>query len=350
MAGRYVRIWDGRRWGEPEDYVALTGTGTPDGGVASVSMVLDRLGAPVVAWRYADTNGPNPEFQVYVARRAGRRRWRLIGRGPVSPGGAGPGTTGWGEVSLALGPRGHPFLAYEYRARVHLKRWDGEAWVELGGSASGRGPSAIVNSCQPRLRVDSSGKPVIAWATCEHAWDIYAMRWNGESWAELAGSASEGGVSKRGDSGSPSLALDAHGNPYVAWNDGPEGACRIYLRYWDGKAWAELGGSGSGDGISGKRVHTVSCRLALDAGGEPVVAWSAGGALKREIFIKRWDGAAWTEVGRQSAAGGGISATPGMNSWQPAITMDPLDRPVVAWRDGTGTYLRRYQFPLSRGR
>ena len=56
----------------------------------------------------------------------------------------------------------------------------------------------------------------------------------------------------------------------------------------------------------------MSPSLALDDAGEPVVAWMDRASGFWEIYVKRFDGASWVEVGAGSASGGGISAAAGL--------------------------------------
>jgi hypothetical protein len=164
-------------------------------------------------------------------------------------------------------------------------------------------------------------------------------------WEELAGSASEGGISRTpGYSVFPSMALDPAGRPVLAWDDGPAGAPRMLLRRWTGTAWEELAGSATGDGLGGA-VPAQDATTAVDAAGNPVVAWRTQIGGNWEVYLRRWSGRAWEELGG-SATGGGVSSSASV-SWAPAVRVDRLGRPVVAWHEqdaaGTRVYLRRWE-------
>jgi hypothetical protein len=82
-------------------------------------------------------------------------------------------------------------------------------------------------------------------------WQIYLKSWDGTSWAELGGSASGGGVSNNATgSRTPSIAYDALGRAVVAWGDDADGDSEVYVRRYDGAAWAQLAGSATGGGVS----------------------------------------------------------------------------------------------------
>ena len=75
-------------------------------------------------------------------------------------------------------------------------------------------------------------------------------------WQEVgAGSATGGGISNNtGTSNNPSVAVAPDGTPYVAWHDGTSGNHEIYVRRWNGSTWEEVGaGSATGGGITNAR-------------------------------------------------------------------------------------------------
>jgi hypothetical protein len=186
-------------------------------------------------------------------------------------------------------------------------------WTDLGGSATDGGLSRTPGpSFRPSVAVDRGGRPVVAWRddTSGNA-EIYLRRWDGAAWVEVGGSATAGGIS--GDSAlsaEPALALDGQDRPVVAWFEESSGQYAIRLRRWTGTRWEDLG-----EGLSAGSVRSVNPTLALDAVGNPVVCWhgfppGAGAAARREVYLRRWSGAAWTDLGG-SGSGGGVSRTAG---------------------------------------
>jgi hypothetical protein len=210
-------------------------------------------------------------------------------------------------------------------------------WREVGsGSASGGGISDDDDdSCGPSIAIAPDGTPYVAWTDRnhfdKHDRDIYARRWNGEDWEKVGtGSASGGGIS--GDNGcasGPSIAIASDGTPYIAWDNDTE----IYIRRWDGSGWQEVGaGSASGGGISNTSSWSVEASLATAPDGTPYVAWADEGSGHYEIYVRRWSGNDWEEVGAGSASGGGISGDSSF-SYAPSIAIAPDGTPYVAWTD-----------------
>jgi len=153
-----------------------------------------------------------------------------------------------------------------------------------------------------------------------------------DTWGEVDGSGSESGISGPSDhSRNPSMGIDGAGHPIVAWDQvGAGGATQIYVKQWDGAAWMELDGSASEYGISGPSDHSRNPWIGIDGVGHPIVAWDqvgAGGAS--QIYVKRWDGAAWVEL-NGSASDHGISG-PSDHSRNPWIGIDGAGHPIVAW-------------------
>ena len=250
-------------------------------------------------------------------------------------------------AKVAVGPDGLPVVAWHEDTpsglAVYLRKWNGSSWAELGGSASGAGISTGLSNGGESIAIDANGAIFVAFHHWDgQYWDIHVVRWNGTTWSGIGGSALGGGISNTSKpSEFPSIAVDAEGRPWVAWVETNGSDEAIYLKGWNGIAWVEVGGSGSGGGISSAGAGLVSTypSLAMDRQGMPVVAWeqktgnlapSMGSGSVIEIYLRRWDGNAWVEIGG-SATGGGISVLEVAHCYNPMVTVDLQNRPVVAW-------------------
>ncbi len=113
-----------------------------------------------------------------------------------------------------------------------------------------------------------------------------------QSWEELAGSATGGGVSNNSDwSFGQSLALDSSSNPHIAWEDWPlpNGDPEIYYAYWDGTNWVTHDGANTGGGVSNNSGDSVFPSLALDSSGNPHIAWNDSSGGNVEIYYRYWN-------------------------------------------------------------
>jgi tRNA A-37 threonylcarbamoyl transferase component Bud32 len=160
-------------------------------------------------------------------------------------------------------------------------------------------------------------------------------------WTEVGGSASGGGISRNsGVSSFAAIEIGPDGAPIVAWQDDTSGNSEIFLRRWDGREWKELGASAAGGGISSTPGVSGAVSLALDREGHPVVAWGDKSPGRQQIFVKRWTGAEWREMDG-SASGLGVSQSPG-EAGVPQLTVDRDGQPWVAWAERNGGTSRIY--------
>ena len=264
--------------------------------------------------------------------------WQPVGANSASGGGISDNSGASQNVTLAAAPGGVLYVAWSDTsagdAEIYLRRWDGAAWSELGGSASGGGISNNSgDSVWPSLAVGPDGNPWVAWQDeTPGAAEIYVRRWTGAAWEPVgSGSASGGGISNNsGDSQFVDLQVAANGQAFAVWTDGSIGNGEVYLRQWNGSAWVALADSASGGGISNTPHRSGRPAMALDAG-LPTVAWAEGGTVE-EIYLRRYNGSAWVELGNHSASGSGISNTPGHSQYA-TIAYATTGKPTVGWYD-----------------
>lgn len=225
-------------------------------------------------------------------------------------------------------------------------------WQETTAGSATRGGVSRNNgkSSMPSLAISVQGRPFLAWSDASGGnAEIYIRRWDGLLWQEMSGrSATGGGISNNGgDSSEPSVGVAPNGAVYVAWQDRSSGNSDIYVKWWNGSAWAEVGaGSATGGGISSNATLSRKPSVAVDTLGRPYVAWSDQRANVGEIFVKRWNGSYWEEVGGASATGGGISNNSG-ESADPVVAAGDDGSIFVAWSDDLAgdseIYVRKYK-------
>jgi len=188
-------------------------------------------------------------------------------------------------------------------------------WVQYGTSASGGGLSnSSGNALAPSMVATGSGAGAVqyvAWADDRNGtYQIYVARDSVSGWTQLAGSAQGGGISNGGgDCLSPTIALDAAGNPLVAWTQGGD----IYVAKFDATTnggqggWVALGSSLSAGGNS-STSQAKSPQIVNTANG-PVVAWldTSGGVAN--VYVREFNGTTWNAVGAGSTSGNGVSGS-----------------------------------------
>jgi hypothetical protein len=252
-------------------------------------------------------------------------------------------------------------VAWNANPGVHLRAWDGQAWREVGASASGLGLGPTRGPTRTTLALDDRHRPVVGW-TCPsrpaERGDVCLRRWDGTAWSELAGSASGGGVSRTpGASMLADLALDRSGWPVVAWQEMPVAPTdpppHVRVRRFDGTAWRDLAaGAAAAHLVPAPRLSVQKVPLRLGPRGEIVVAWDTDVTPVEaplvepgdsEAFARVWNGRAWAALG--DAGAGGVSAT-ARHTRGVALALDPSGQPILAWSDSTPgnyeIYLRRF--------
>jgi hypothetical protein len=364
----YLRRWDGTSWAELQGSASGSGLTSSESGGESIA--ISAAGLIFVA--YHTWNGG--AWDIHVVRWDGSS-WSGIG-GSAQGGGISNTSKPSRFPSIAVDPDGRPWVAWtetvDVTEEIFLRRWTGSAWVEAGDSASGDGISHSPqdSSTFPALAVDSQGHAIVAWEQKTEdvvtpygnysAIEIYASKWNGVTWVELGGSASGGGISnfKLGHCYSPNVVVDSQGRPVVAWTRGPysfqgSSSREVFLVRWSGSAWTELGGSGSGLGVSGQRAdangeeqYCNGLSLALDPADHPIVAWTEGSTVNSyQVRARRWTGLAWDGLeGSDEDAGLGSSDA---SDGRPAVSVAPSGDTFIAWGEGTAAdqeiFLRQWR-------
>ncbi len=120
--------------------------------------------------------------------------------------------------------------------------------------------------------------------------------------------------------GSPSLAIDRAGNPWLAFSDGPQGN-KVTVQRYNGVAWSTVGVAGAAS--TGSMGNAV---LGLDGSDIPFVAgWDTGyGDL---LTAKTYRAGGWVNAGNPAFSAGSPPSV--------SMAMSPGGTPYVVYQDGT---------------
>jgi hypothetical protein len=137
-----------------------------------------------------------------------------------------------------------------------------DPWLDFAGSGSGGGVSQNGSTSENPVVVLQGAQPFIAWAdntaaNTKRFTDIYMKWWNGFTFEDLGGSSVAGGISKgtQGTAANPTIAFTPRGALEVAWEDDQDGNVGVFLKSWPVKgstgsgSWTELAGSASSGGL-----------------------------------------------------------------------------------------------------
>jgi predicted Ser/Thr protein kinase len=324
-----LRRWNGAGWRDVGGSAAGDGGSVSRGPSRAPAIALDGQDNLVVAWA---------ENHSLWLRRHRDDRWEELGDSATGGGvGGRAGRVDW--PSLALDGRGQPVVAWCQDQHIFLRRFDGTRWRELGSSASGEGMSgAAPGDCRPSLALDAAGQPWVAWTRYrdggrdDGGGELLLRRWDGSRWRDVAGPPAADGEGTR-RARTVRLALTPAGHPVLAWRQAEPTARRFWIMVmaWNGRTWVELGGSARGRGLVSEGASAYAPHLALDRQGRPTVVWNAlvGPWSEHDIYLKRWDGERWVELAG-SGSGNGLSNNRG-DSGGPVVALDAAGTPTVAW-------------------
>ena len=347
----YVKRWDGRTWTFVGANPVATGSGT------TPTLALDAENHPVMAWsQYADGG-----YHIY-AQRFGGSRWETVGRTPLDSssnrdagvpslaldvygnptvvwqeyrkGGYNADvyakrlvTNGWQPLgdaldtnpsddaynsSVARKSSNRPVVTWQERGNIYVKEWSGSSWQRLGGRLNSHAGQL------PVIAVRSDDRPVVAWT--EDEVNLFIKVWNGSSWQRL-GKIADLGIR------SYALAIGSNRNPIIAYSTLANGneATNLYVRRWNGSGWVGLDGKSTVRPLDLDRRRDAGVpALAVDNRGNPAVAWAEFDAVSQSIYVKRWTGTAWTQLGAN------LETYPANN---PALAVDSSGKAVVAWEE-----------------
>jgi len=190
-------------------------------------------------------------------------------------------------------------------------------WTEFGGSASRFGVDGRDGVALDPSLATGPGGTYLAWADSRNGnFEIYVLMQAAGAWHMLAGSAHNGGVSNSlRSSRRPSIALDASGNPVVAWTEFSASGSDILVAAFDPAAnegqggWVAVGSSLNAGGISG--TGNADNAMIVNTASGLAVAWEDDSSGSAQVYVRRFSGGNWIEVGAGSASGGGVTNVAG---------------------------------------
>ncbi len=184
-------------------------------------------------------------------------------------------------------------------SKIYVKRWNGTQWVQLGGSLNTANNDIVV---QPYLAV-ANGKPVVAWSERNKntlVYEAYAKRWDGAAWVSLGGLINNPAGD---DTYAKGVVLDNSDRPVIllTYKTIVGYSIRFDSRamQWDGSSWIQLGGSFS---------DAWGYHMAKDPAGAPIFVAEFGlslGAVKWNASNSAWDqigGVSFPSIGTVKSA------------------------------------------------
>lgn len=261
-----------------------------------------------------DGNGPalytvGGEFQNQAGASRGVLRWTGLGWSAPLGGTFAPSVDRLASVDLGAGPELVIATSYypgtiSQGAVNRVLRWDGAAWVAVGGDFNGefKALTSYDSGTGPQLYVAGGFTSAGGTAVSRIA------RWDGVSWNDVGGGIASGEIVAFAvhDDGSGSALYAAGGFSSAG------GVPAQSIARWNGTSWSSVGVGfgGSGVAVAALCSHAGS----LYAGG--TFSFAGGNPVSN---VARWNGATWSGFAPLSASGFG-----------------PVVQAITAFDDGTG--------------
>jgi hypothetical protein len=323
-----VRQWRNSNWWTISG--TLNGSSAANSNAYEPSLALSSSGSLVVAWAEYDGAANN----IYVRRYNGSSwNWISVGAGLLSASSA-PSSNA-NNPSLGIDSSDNPMVAWsEFNgsvSNIYVQRFVGGAWSSVGTGLLSASNASNSNANTPSLAVDSSGNAVVAWSEYNGAiTNVYVRRFDGSSWVNVGTGVLSGSSALGSNAENPSLALDSSNNPVVAWSESDGSVSNIYVQRFDGSTWVNVGtGVLSGSSAQGSNAHYPS--LALDSLNNPMVAWYEWDGASNNLYVQQYTGSGWVNVGVTP-----LDTSLGQDTWYPSLSIGN-GSPVVAWQEGNGT-------------
>ena len=198
--------------------------------------------------------------------------------------------------------------------------------------AAGVGP-VTDGSPSPSPGSQPAAQTVVAWLEGNvAASNVYVSVRQAGGWVPLGGALN---VRPHTYTFAPQLRLDAAGFPVVAWQEDLAGVDNLYLKRWTGQTWAQLGGS-----LNHNPRHLAErSALSLDASGNPVVAWSEERADGlHDVYARRWQNGRWVLLGDPAIRAGAVSG--GADALSASVTVSGRGQVLVSWCEKVGELYR----------
>ncbi len=308
------------------------------------SLAVDSTCTVHIAWEdWTDYAGSGTDYDVFYKRLdAFTSSWtstEVVSTESTS--------TSW-YPSLATDSAGNVHIAWEdysdYAGAgtdidVFYKRWDDStsSWSTTEViSTESTGTSSV-----PSLAVDTVGNVHIAWPDLTNYAgsgtdrDIFYKRWDAS--ASLWITTEVVSTESTGNSGNPSLAVDAKGNVHIAWRDWTDYLSSgtdidVFYKRWDSStsSWTTT------EVVSTESTGTSYIpSLAVDTVGYVHIAWHdltdyAGAGPGEDIFYKRWDFSTYLRTTTEV-----VSTESSDESLNPSLAVDTAGNVHIAWYDFT---------------
>jgi hypothetical protein len=210
-----------------------------------------------------------------------------------------------------------------------VKRWINEnlRWSPVAYFFDASNPSlALLNNTAPVIAYDSSGNIIVQYAKLLSIDPSGYRSWD---WIVLGDILNH---NPEHDAQYPSISVGTDNKPIVTWQENDGTSWNIYVKRWNGTSWVQLGDALDFSLIANAQ-HSV---IDIGTDNNPVVAWYEETSTTSRIYAKRWDGTQWVQLG------GFINVAGSKKAYMPSLALDSLNNPFISWHEASTTSTNVY--------
>lgn len=269
--------------------------------------------------------------------------WNEFSPGSAIHGGITQGFNNHIRLSIAVDLQGRPAIAMtqvgpDREDYTYAKIWDGSSWVHMGtgqtpGSAIPPAPSRLF-----RMFLDPTDNRFVV------SMDFYRnllLKFNGQSWQSWA----NGGIDDEALEFFTDITFLPDGTPVALYNTGIGSSHTFYrVRKYVGGVWQSFSpGSDTGFGIANDQAEGGFIRGLANANGEIYALWYKLWNGNYRVYMRKWNGTNWVDVGPDSSTGIGIVKQDGMISFNKSgFTLDRNGLPLIAYAINSKVYVQHF--------
>lgn len=161
---------------------------------------------------------------------------------------------------------------------VYVKHLNGANWEQDGGDLDN---GNLLNASYPPAIAFSTTTPYVSIYVCQTSSNNLCVKHlNGSNWVQDGDALNS---NKNQFLGGLSLAVN-NNTPYVAYQDEIGAIEQIYVKYFDGNNWVQMGGCLNVD--ASKNVNGPS--ISISDQGVPYVAWVESNGSTDQLYVKHW--------------------------------------------------------------
>ncbi|GEM49261.1 hypothetical protein [Deinococcus cellulosilyticus] len=278
-----VKRWNGNSWDDLGTAVELDDMHMHlDTGSMQLAVAPD--GAPVVVYTGMKADYSTPSDELHVLKYQTGTGWVDLG-----------GALNFGQYhylefpSVAFNTSGQPVVAWaeavdNQSGDVWVKAWNGTSWTQLGGPLDVNQSHHVLNTS---VAVGKNNVPVVGWSEYGNDYNanVHVKRWDGNTWVQLGGPLDS--VETR-QAYQPTVVVDSSNRPVVSWYEEMGNGLQYHVKRWNGNTWDTLLSPVHPESSAAYDYM----RMAAGPNNSVSVVWnqySASTANQSQILVKRFE-------------------------------------------------------------